>query len=146
MHSTTRTFLGKSLFYRFNIVSNIFSFKLLGLGYILEIYGWECFMIFLMYGMVAIAAALIMPVITLNSTSKISSKQKVEWSIDLFCLWDFCELWTLLKLELIFALTANILASYLNNCVVFLLSCSGKLFSKKSNSKKIRDKLLTYTW
>ena len=78
MHSTTRTSLGKSLFYRFNIVSNIFSFKLLGLGYILEIYGWECFMIFLMYGMVAIAAALIMPVITLNSTSKISLKQKVE--------------------------------------------------------------------
>ena len=52
--------------------------KILGLGYVLEIYGWESFMIFLMYGMIAIAAALIMPVITLNSTSKISFKQKKE--------------------------------------------------------------------
>ena len=59
-------------------MQNIFSLKILGLGYVLEIYGWESFMIFLMYGMVAIAAALIMPVITLNSTSKISFKQKEE--------------------------------------------------------------------
>ena len=60
------------------ISSKTFFFKILGLGYVLEIYGWESFMIFLMYGMMAIAAALIMPVITLNSTSKISFKQKKE--------------------------------------------------------------------
>ena len=59
-------------------MQNIFSLKILGLGYVLEIYGWESFMIFLMYGMMAIAAALVMPVITLNSTSKISFKQKEE--------------------------------------------------------------------
>ena len=59
-------------------MQNIFFIKILGLGYVLEIYGWESFMIFLMYGMMAIAAALIMPVITLNSTSKISFKQKEE--------------------------------------------------------------------
>ena len=58
--------------------SKTFFLKILGLGYVLDIYGWESFMIFLMYGMIAIAAALIMPVITLNSTSKISFKQKEE--------------------------------------------------------------------
>ena len=60
-------------------IFNIFLvFFILGLGYVLEMYGWDRFMNFQLYGVGAMAIALIIPVLTLNSVPLIESKLKEE--------------------------------------------------------------------